>query len=125
MTRLLPAILLEALVLVAAISPALTQQRAMEMDTDDMGNLKRSIDAVQPGKPEPGARGRRAEPTDARPSNAQKRARAKAARSAVHERQRRCGTEWRQARAAGKLKRGMTWPQYWSACNTRLKANAG
>lgn len=125
MTRLLPAILFGALVLVAAVSPGLTQQRGMEMDTDDIGNLKKSIDAVRPGRAEPRTRGRRAEPTDARTSNAQKRAQAKAARSAVHERQRQCGTEWRLARAAGKLERGMTWPRYWSACNTRLKAKAG
>ncbi|HTF67641.1 MAG TPA: hypothetical protein VK638_33675 [Edaphobacter sp.] len=32
-----------------------------------------------------------------------------------------CGDQWQQAKATNKT-RGMTWPQYWSACNTRLKA---
>ena len=40
---------------------------------------------------------------------------------AVRERQKQCGTEWKEAKAAGKTK-GTTWPKYWSACNTRLKA---
>lgn len=32
-----------------------------------------------------------------------------------------CGEQWQQAKATNRT-RGMTWPQYWSACNTRLKA---
>ena len=36
-------------------------------------------------------------------------------------RQRECGAEWKEARAAGKAEKGMTWPKYWSACNTRKK----
>ena len=41
---------------------------------------------------------------------------------AARERQRQCGREWREARKAGKVEKGMTWPKYWSACNTRLKS---
>lgn len=41
--------------------------------------------------------------------------------SAARERQRQCGAEWKQAKAAGKVAAGMKWPQYWSQCNTRLK----
>jgi hypothetical protein len=44
---------------------------------------------------------------------------------AARERQKRCGTEWKAAKAAGKVEKGMTWPKYWSACNKRLKATAG
>lgn len=33
-----------------------------------------------------------------------------------------CGEQWQKAKAANKTG-GKTWPQYWSACNTRLKAN--
>ena len=40
---------------------------------------------------------------------------------AARERQRQCGREWREARKAGKIEKGQTWPKYWSACNTRLK----
>jgi hypothetical protein len=43
-------------------------------------------------------------------------------RAAALERQRKCGAEWKAAKAAGKVEKGMTWPKYWSACNTRLKA---
>ena len=38
------------------------------------------------------------------------------------ERERKCGAEWKEAKAAGKIEKGMTWPKYWSACNKRLKA---
>lgn len=33
-----------------------------------------------------------------------------------------CGEQWQKAKAANKTG-GKTWPQYWSACNTRLKAD--
>jgi hypothetical protein len=33
-----------------------------------------------------------------------------------------CGAEWKAAEAAGEIAQGMKWPQYWSACNKRLKA---
>jgi hypothetical protein len=45
-----------------------------------------------------------------------------AAKTAAHQRQEACGAEWRAAKAAGKISAGQTWPKYWSACNTRLKA---
>jgi hypothetical protein len=41
---------------------------------------------------------------------------------AARERQKKCGEEWRAAKTAGKLEKGATWPKFWSACNTRLKA---
>lgn len=44
-----------------------------------------------------------------------------AAQIALRERQKQCGVEWREAKAAGKVADGMKWPQYWSACNKRLK----
>ena len=45
-------------------------------------------------------------------------------RAAELERQRACGAEWKADKAAGKIQAGMKWPQYWSACNTRKKAQA-
>jgi hypothetical protein len=42
---------------------------------------------------------------------------------AAHERMKKCGAEWKEAKAAGKVTKGMKWPQYWSACNKRLKAS--
>jgi hypothetical protein len=41
---------------------------------------------------------------------------------AARERQKKCGEEWKAAKAAGKIEKGMKWPQYWSACNKRLKS---
>jgi hypothetical protein len=40
---------------------------------------------------------------------------------AMHDRQRKCGQQWSADKAAGKIPAGQKWPQYWSACNTRLK----
>jgi hypothetical protein len=44
-----------------------------------------------------------------------------AAQVALRDRQKKCGIEWRDAKAAGKIENGMKWPQYWSSCNKRLK----
>ena len=43
---------------------------------------------------------------------------------AARERQKKCGAEWKAAKAAGKIEKGMKWPQYWSACNKRLKSGS-
>jgi hypothetical protein len=43
---------------------------------------------------------------------------------AARERQKKCATEWKEAKAAGKVDKATKWPQYWSACNKRLKAGA-
>jgi hypothetical protein len=42
---------------------------------------------------------------------------------AAHARARACGLEWRTAKAGGRIKAGQKWPQYWSECNTRMKAD--
>jgi hypothetical protein len=44
-----------------------------------------------------------------------------AAMAAVNERKKKCGVEWKEAKAAGTVPKGQKWPQYWSACNKRLK----
>ena len=44
--------------------------------------------------------------------------------AAARERQKKCGAEWKEAKAAGKVEKGVTWPKYWSACNKRLKAGS-
>ncbi len=48
-----------------------------------------------------------------------------AAQLALRERQKKCGAEWKAAKAEGKIEKGMKWPRYWSACNKRLKAAGG
>lgn len=41
---------------------------------------------------------------------------------AARERQKKCAAEWKEAKAASKIEKGQTWPQFWSACNKRLKS---
>jgi hypothetical protein len=67
---------------------------------------------------------RKAKREEAKKERAEKRTKASAARTAARDRQKQCGTEWREARRAGKVEKNMTWPKFWSACNTRLKAKA-
>jgi hypothetical protein len=38
--------------------------------------------------------------------------------------QKKCGAEWKEAKAANKIEKGTTWPKFWSACNKRLKSAA-
>jgi hypothetical protein len=47
---------------------------------------------------------------------------ATAGQLAARERAKKCGAEWQEAKAAGKVESGMKWPKFWSACNKRLKA---
>jgi hypothetical protein len=44
-----------------------------------------------------------------------------AAQAAMYAREKKCGAQWRADSAAKKVPAGQTWPQYWSACNKRLK----
>ena len=43
---------------------------------------------------------------------------------AARDRQQKCATEWKDAKAAGKIEKGSSWPKFWSDCNKRLKAAA-
>jgi hypothetical protein len=45
-----------------------------------------------------------------------------AAQTALRDRQKACGAEWKAVKASGKAEAGMKWPKFWSACNTRMKA---
>lgn len=85
---------------------------------------KADTDAAKADTAKSKAEERKAKRAEARKAKAEKRATASAGRRAARERQKQCGAEWREARAAGKVEKTMTWPKYWSACNTRLKAKA-
>jgi hypothetical protein len=41
---------------------------------------------------------------------------------AAHKRQKACGMKWREEKTNNTLPVGMKWPQYWSKCNTAMKA---
>jgi hypothetical protein len=43
---------------------------------------------------------------------------------ALRERQRKCSAEWKSAKSAGTLEKGLRWPKFWSQCNGRLKGNS-
>ena len=44
-----------------------------------------------------------------------------AAQLVARERMGKCSIEWKEAKAGGKIDKGTKWPQFWSACNKRLK----
>ncbi len=44
-----------------------------------------------------------------------------AAQTAMYARERQCGAQWKADKAAKKVPASETWPQYWSACNKRMK----
>ena len=93
--------------------PALAQAPAAKETTDKDTSKTKKADE------------RKAKRAEAKKSRAEKKAKASAARAAVRDRQKKCGAEWREARKAGTVDKSMTWPKFWSACNTRLKAKAG
>ncbi len=57
-------------------------------------------------------------------AKAEKKAKAKEGRKAARDRQKECGTEWKDLRASGKAAPTMTWPKFYSECNKRLKDKA-
>ncbi len=93
--------------------PALAQTSSAKETTDK--------DVAKKSKAEE----RKAKRAEAKKARAEKKEKASAARAAVRDRQKQCGAEWREARKAGTVEKTMTWPKYWSACNTRMKAKAG
>ncbi|HUL87739.1 MAG TPA: hypothetical protein VLU23_06105 [Pseudolabrys sp.] len=56
--------------------------------------------------------------------NAKQKKEPSAGQLAARERQKKCGAEWKEAKAANKVEKGTTWPKFWSACNKRLKSAA-
>jgi hypothetical protein len=68
--------------------------------------------APPPPKPEAASPPPAAEPA-AKPSGG---------RAAMVARMRACGAEWKSTKAEGKVPAGQKWPQFWSECNKRKKA---
>ena len=67
-----------------------------------------------------------AAPTTAAPAPSAGAAAASAAgktgRQAMIARERACGADWKADKAAGRIPAGQKWPQYWSECDKRKKA---
>jgi hypothetical protein len=57
-------------------------------------------------------------------AKAEQKAKKKSDRTTAKQRQKECGVEWKNQRAAGKIEKGETWPKFYSACNKRLKEKA-
>src|SRR5438477_12869031 len=74
--------------------------------------------AIAPTAPAAPASG----PATAAPTTTAKPATGATGRQAMIARERACGAEWKADKAAGKIQAGMKWPQYWSACDKRKKA---
>jgi hypothetical protein len=62
------------------------------------------------------------QPEAAPPPAAEPAAKPSGGRAAMVARLRACGAEWKTAKAAGNVPAGQKWPQFWSACNKRKKA---
>jgi protein-disulfide isomerase len=62
------------------------------------------------------------QPEAAPPPAAEPAAKPSGVRAAMVARLRACGAEWKTAKAAGNVPAGQKWPQFWSACNKRKKA---
>lgn len=103
--------------------PAIAQTPAAKDATDKAG--AKSDKATKAEERKAKAEERKAKREAAKKAGAEKKSKMSAARAAVRERQKQCGGEWREAKKSGKLEKGMTWPKFWSACNTRLKAKSG
>ena len=56
--------------------------------------------------------------------NAKRKKEPRAGQLATRDRQKKCGAEWKEAKAGNKIEKGTTWPKFWSACNKRLKSAA-
>ncbi|MBS3649210.1 hypothetical protein KEU06_11380 [Pseudaminobacter sp. 19-2017] len=82
----------------AAIKNDKSDAAAIPPDPETTGSITKAAPATKPG-------GRPLSPGEA------------AFRQRIHE----CSAEWQHDKAAGTLPAGQKWPQFWSACNARLK----
>jgi hypothetical protein len=133
----LPGVLALPLVVFFAIS-AVAQSQQTAPANPLRGTPSPSLVAPAPLVAAPAAAPATTAPAEAAPEPRQRRARRSnseageattgtkrepsAAQTALRARQKQCGEQWRADKSAGKVQEGQKWPQYWSACNKRLKA---
>ena len=67
---------------------------------------------------------KKAKAEEKKAAKAEKKGKSTSDRSTAKAPQKQCGGEWKEKRAAGKVEKHMTWPQYYSACNKRLNEKA-
>jgi len=61
-------------------------------------------------------------PAAATPAETPPAAKPSGGRQAMYARERACGKEWRDMKAAGTRPAGEKWPQFWHECDERMKA---
>lgn len=84
------------------------------------GGMGKPAAVATPAKPAPAGAAKPARVlTPAKPATAS--GQPTAAQAAMYARERQCGTQWKADKAAKKVPASETWPQYWSACNKRMK----
>jgi flagellar biosynthesis GTPase FlhF len=107
-------------------APAATPTQGAQDDKAKAADDRKAKRAEErKAKREEAKKERAAKREEAKKERAAKRQEAKKERTESRPNRRKlCGAEWREAREAGKIEKGMTWPKFWSACNTRLKEQA-
>ena len=80
------------------------------------GLIAAPLPALSQSTPAPAAPAKTEAKKDAKPKKAPS-----AGVVEMRARQTKCAAEWKEAKAAGKVEKGQKWPQFWSACNKRLK----
>ncbi len=131
-------ILVAALAGAAALAPVAAQAKTMKecaAEWDKMKAAKQtggmkyrdfSKQCMAGGAAPVGAAPAPATPTTAAPlpsaGAATPSAAGKTGRQAMVARERACGAEWKADKAAGRIPAGQKWPQYWSECDKRKKA---
>jgi hypothetical protein len=95
--------------------------KAMKAANQTGGKTYREFQKSCMAKPAAGAAAA-AGSDEAKASKPKKARKSSPGRDAAVARQRACAAEWKADKAAGKVAAGMKWPQYWSACNKRMKA---
>ena len=131
-------ILVAALASAAALAPVAAQAKTMKECAAEWDKMKAanqtsgmkyrdfSKQCMAGGAAPVGAAPAPSAPTTAAPAPAAGAATPSAAgktgRQAMVARERACGAEWKADKAAGRFPAGQKWPQFWSECDKRKKA---
>ena len=115
MSRSFLGVALSALVTLAAMGPSAAQGTAMPGVSEAV-----RIAQAQPADDSKPTRRSRKKTEGLAAAESSTKKEPTAGQMAARERQRKCGAEWKEAKAAGKTG-GLKWPKFWSQCNARLK----
>ena len=103
----------------AQTSPAKEDTTKAKAATD-----RKAKAAARKAEKEAKAAEKKARAAEKKAAKTEKKGKVSDGRKAAQARQKQCGSEWKDVRAAGKIEKNMTWPKFYSACNKRLKEKA-